>query len=313
MILAIDFDGTIAYSNYPDIGDLLPGAVEVITNLRQRGHTIIINSCRAGNDEKQMKDFLRYSEVPYDYINKNCPRQIKLYGGDTRKISCDISFDDKSFFMQEDFFFNGKDVVQDLFWSRVNNVMEYLEKPLVICIIGESGSGKTMLANYLTYEYGINQIESYTDRPMRTNNEKGHTFVSPELMDTIMEGEMLAYTKFGDYHYCCLYSDIAKVNSYVIDEAGVDMLRKEWSDKLDIYTIRLHREEEDRIKSVGAKRVARDSGRFTFDDSYYDFVIHNPNNDKEHVFSEVREFVKEFRLENRFMAYEPVYIEDMEG
>lgn len=313
MIINIDFDDIIVYDAYPEIGELLPYADSIIKHLYSRGHEIIINTCRNGKDLKQVKDFLRYMEIPYNYINENSPRQIALYHSDTRKISCDLNIDDKNLFIQEDFYFNGKDVVQDTLWQQVNNLMQFLEKPLVLCITGESGAGKTMLANYFTYEYGVNLIESYTDRPMRDIDEKGHTFVPPDIMTNILDDrEILAYTEFSDYRYCCTYDDIAKVNTYVIDEYGVDMLKKNWSGKLDIYTIRLHRDKEARIKSVGEKRVARDRGKFTKPDDYFDFVIHNPLDDKEHVFSEARKFVKKFRLEQRFTDYVPVFINELE-
>lgn len=52
MIISIDFDGTIVRERWPDIGSPLPGALAAIRKLHAAGHTIIINSCRAGAAEK---------------------------------------------------------------------------------------------------------------------------------------------------------------------------------------------------------------------------------------------------------------------
>jgi Guanylate kinase len=47
----------------------------------------------------------------------------------------------------------------------------------IICISGESGSGKTTIAELLE-KRGYNYIESYTTRPMRFQDEEGHIFVN---------------------------------------------------------------------------------------------------------------------------------------
>jgi len=57
LTISVDFDGTIAYEEYPDIGNPIPGAIEAINTLYDMGHTIIINSCRAGEHEQKMKNF----------------------------------------------------------------------------------------------------------------------------------------------------------------------------------------------------------------------------------------------------------------
>ena len=48
--------------------------------------------------------------------------------------------------------------------------MEKQKKPLVI-IMGRSGAGKTSVANAMRDAYGWTQIESYTTRPRRSEDE----------------------------------------------------------------------------------------------------------------------------------------------
>lgn len=310
MIISIDFDNVIAYDNYPKIGELLPYAKDVIKYLYGRGHEIIINSCRNGEYEKQMRGFLKYHEIPYSWINRNSPRMIRKYGSDTRKISCDIQIDDRDFFLTNNMFIMGMQPVLNNLWPTIDQGMSYLERPLIICIVGESGAGKTMASEYFRYEYGVNMIESYTDRPKRESNERGHKFISPTNMDKIWEREMLACTEWNGYRYCCLADDVERVCTYVIDEHGLKMLMDKYWDKFDIYSIRIHRDKSKRIESVGEDRVNRDEGKFNMKDSEFDYVIHNETDSKEDVFSAIREFVDKFRFLNRFEEYLPLIIDE---
>lgn len=95
LILAIDFDGTIAKRSFPKVGELIEGADRVIRRLKERGHEIIINTCRTGKYEGLAQNFLDIHNIPYDYINSNMPRLIEMYKQDCRKISADIYIDDK--------------------------------------------------------------------------------------------------------------------------------------------------------------------------------------------------------------------------
>ena len=96
MIIAIDFDGTIAKENYPSIGFPRKGVANALYQLRLKGHIVIINTCRVGKYVDDAKDFMLEHRIPYDYFNENDPRIIELYGNDSRKISADLYIDDKN-------------------------------------------------------------------------------------------------------------------------------------------------------------------------------------------------------------------------
>ena len=96
MIIAIDFDGTIVADAYPAIGELKPGAKEVINRLRDEGYYIIIWTCRAGIRLLEAIEFLAKNGIRYHQINKNSPENIREYKGvDTRKVYADLYIDDK--------------------------------------------------------------------------------------------------------------------------------------------------------------------------------------------------------------------------
>lgn len=57
----------------------------------------------------------------------------------------------------------------------------------IIALIGKTSSGKDTVARYIKASYGINQIVSYTTRPMRSHETDGveHYFVSKERMTEV--------------------------------------------------------------------------------------------------------------------------------
>jgi len=149
-------------------------------------------------------------------------------------------------------------------------------KTKIICIVGPSGSGKTHMANHLEEEYGIKMIESRTTRPPRHEGEKGHTFVSDAEFDSYKDEWMIAYTKFGDYRYCCLHTDVTgPVMSYVIDEYGLKYLCEHFGDIYHIFSVRVFVDYEKRRSLVGEERVLRDDGKFTMGEDEFDFFIDN--------------------------------------
>ncbi len=96
MIIAIDFDGTIHSGEWPGIGEPMPGAKEVINNLRAEGHYIIIWTCREGQRQTEMVNWLLEQGIGFDRINDHEPRQVALYNNDSRKVYAHIYIDDKN-------------------------------------------------------------------------------------------------------------------------------------------------------------------------------------------------------------------------
>lgn len=176
--------------------------------------------------------------------------------------------------------------------------MEHKVMKQIIAIIGESGSGKTLLAEYIENKYGFKLLESYTDRPKRSEHEIGHTFISRKEFNNIPVGNMIAYTNFGGYNYCCLKSQLEQVNVYVIDEKGYSMLMSNKDTDNTVFSIRIKRDLDLRIEDIGYDRVARDEGFFNMKDDKFDVVIYN-NNTKEEFFRQVDSVIA---FKNYFMS-----------
>jgi ribonucleotide monophosphatase NagD (HAD superfamily) len=91
VIIAVDFDGTVVSHRYPKIGELKEGAKEALVAFHEAGHKIIIWTCRSGQQEKEVREFLQGNGIPFDTINN------PIMGADmgTRKVFADMYIDDK--------------------------------------------------------------------------------------------------------------------------------------------------------------------------------------------------------------------------
>lgn len=96
MIIAIDFDGTIHSGQWPAIGEPLPGAKEAINNLRAEGHYIIIWTCREGQQQTEMVNWLLQQGIGFDRVNDHEPRNLTVYGSDSRKVYAHVYINDKN-------------------------------------------------------------------------------------------------------------------------------------------------------------------------------------------------------------------------
>lgn len=93
-----------------------------------------------------------------------------------------------------------------------------------IVLVGESGSGKTTIANILENKYWLKQVQSYTERPKRYDEETGHTFITPIEFDQLKD--IVAYTCYNRYRYCTTKNQIEQCDIAVIDVPGVMDIRR---------------------------------------------------------------------------------------
>ena len=68
---AIDFDGCIAYHDYPFIYERIPNAMETMKKLKKAGHTLILLTMRSESQLDEAVAFCRLHDVEFDYINCN--------------------------------------------------------------------------------------------------------------------------------------------------------------------------------------------------------------------------------------------------
>jgi hypothetical protein len=95
MIIAIDFDGTLHTGRWPGLGAPAPYARDVMRRLKEDGHYLIIWSCREGQRQTEMVNWLLEHEIPFDRVNDNHPDGVALYGSTSRKVYAHLYVDDR--------------------------------------------------------------------------------------------------------------------------------------------------------------------------------------------------------------------------
>jgi hypothetical protein len=90
-IYAFDFDGTIVESKFPEIGNIKKDTVDFMKKCHEKGHRVIIWTCRTGKYLLDMKKFLIKNHIPFDYINNDPENSLK-----SKKIYADYYIDDKA-------------------------------------------------------------------------------------------------------------------------------------------------------------------------------------------------------------------------
>lgn len=103
-VIAIDFDGTCVYNDWPKVGPDIYGCEEVLKKLVENGHKLILLTQRSKDTDKG--DILSLAIKWFNYHN------IKLYGvnknpdwdanpdlGTSRKVYADVYIDDHNAFM----------------------------------------------------------------------------------------------------------------------------------------------------------------------------------------------------------------------
>jgi hypothetical protein len=96
MYIVIDFDGTIVYDRFPNVGKLKPNAKKYLRRLKDEGHTLILWTCREENKLYKARMFLAEHGIYFDYINMHPIEKMEEFKNDCRKIIGDIIIDDRN-------------------------------------------------------------------------------------------------------------------------------------------------------------------------------------------------------------------------
>ena len=91
MIIAVDFDGTLAIDGKPNL-ELMAR----LSNAQRRGNKIVLWSCREGKRLAEAVAFCAKAGLRFNAINTNVPEAVAMLGHDSRKNYADIYIDDKN-------------------------------------------------------------------------------------------------------------------------------------------------------------------------------------------------------------------------
>lgn len=93
--IAVDFDGTIVEHRYPAIGEIIPDAFEVLRELQENGHKLILWTVRDGIDLQAAIDFCLDHGIMFYAANESFPNE-EFNKYISRKVDVDIFIDDRN-------------------------------------------------------------------------------------------------------------------------------------------------------------------------------------------------------------------------
>ena len=96
IVLLVDFDGTLHYGSYPNIGKPNAYLIQYLINCRKCGMKVILYTMREGDLLDKAIEFCRQYGLEFDCVNDNLPELQEIYHNNPRKIYCDYLIDNTS-------------------------------------------------------------------------------------------------------------------------------------------------------------------------------------------------------------------------
>lgn len=158
----------------------------------------------------------------------------------------------------------------------------------IILLCGESGSGKTTIAQMLEESYNLKVLESYTTRSRRQEDETGHIFLNEEEFGNIKVKDIIAYTEYNGYKYCATCQQVEENDIYVVDKDGIESFKKCYKGNKKPIVIYIKTKEDirkqrmlqrgDSLENI-EKRLENDRNAFKDIELIADYVINNDSKD----------------------------------
>lgn len=170
-------------------------------------------------------------------------------------------------------------------------------KPLFV-LVGPSGSGKSRLMEDLCDLLGLTAIESYTNRPKRSDDETGHNFVSTEELEKLT---LLNSAVFGGYTYGMTAEQIAGGDICIMEPSGAQGICAQLEPDRCVVLIGVQSSPEDiraRLLSNGVSedaveaRMNRDARVFDGLKRFCDRVFNNPNGGYTSVLMSMAQYIE---------------------
>lgn len=96
MIIAVDFDGTLCESRWPDIGPPRAALIAYLIDRKAAGDQLILWTCRSGDQLDRAVMWCMRQGLRFDAVNRNLNEMIEKFGNDSRKVYADEYWDEKS-------------------------------------------------------------------------------------------------------------------------------------------------------------------------------------------------------------------------
>ena len=163
-----------------------------------------------------------------------------------------------------------------------NKKNQQTEKKTILCTVGRTGSGKNYISERLSTILDYPLVVSHTTRPKRDNETNGveHWFDTKEEFDTLIQNNtMIAYTKIGEYEYCALLEDIGDNAIYIIDPLGIEYLKQNFKDQINLKIIYIYCDEYIRRARASTRsdfKIAWEDRNKAEDEQFTEFEMNRP-------------------------------------
>ena len=95
-IMAVDFDDTLFYTDYPDIEEPNMEIINLCKKWKASGRKVILWTCREGKElEEAVEACISYG-LEFDAVNDNLDSGKHKWGNNPRKIFADFYIDDRA-------------------------------------------------------------------------------------------------------------------------------------------------------------------------------------------------------------------------
>lgn len=99
-IIAVDFDGTLCFSQWPELGEPNIQLIEKLKEYKSNGDKLILWTCRQGENLDAAVQWCKENGLYFDAVNDNLQEIKELFGNNSRKITADFYIDDKGILPQ---------------------------------------------------------------------------------------------------------------------------------------------------------------------------------------------------------------------
>ena len=100
-VYAVDFDGTLAETRFPEIIGPNRKMIALVKTLQAAGHKVILWTSRDNADLENAVEWCRQQGIIFDAVNEPLPEQMAKWKNNTRKIYADVYIDDKAMTVTE--------------------------------------------------------------------------------------------------------------------------------------------------------------------------------------------------------------------
>lgn len=96
-LMVLEAEYLDVFGQHRIIGEPNLRLINKLLKLQRNGYKIILWTCREGEPLHEAIEWCKEFNLVFDAMNDNLPEIKELYGNNSRKISCDIYIDDRSY------------------------------------------------------------------------------------------------------------------------------------------------------------------------------------------------------------------------